>query len=129
MTVKDFYKGQTVCLRAIPNGNAYRKVPTGAPPEAYLCPATVKSVGRCYVTVHRYSDIKFDVNNNFHEKTSGVLEGYALYLTPQEALEAMRLEEGWQAVRGYIDRQYKVPEKCTFEDLQLLHYMIARWKL
>lgn len=109
MTVKDFYKGQTVCLRAIPYGNAFRRIPYGSPPEAYLCPATVKSVGRCYVTVHRYRDIKFDVNNDFHEKTDAVLEGYALYLTPQDALEAMRLEDIWHGIRTYMDKQHQVP--------------------
>lgn len=128
MTVKDFYKGQTVCLRAIPHGNAFRRIPYGSPPEAYLCPATVKSVGRCYVTVHRYRDIKFDVNNNFYEITDGVREGYAIYLTPQDALEAMRLEGIWCGIQAYMDRHYNVPEKCTFEDLQLMQQLIAKWK-
>jgi hypothetical protein len=127
MTVKDFKKGQTVCLRALPYSNAARAIPGDAPPQAYLFPAVVKCVGSHYITVYYYGDIKFAIDNNFCETTTGVKRGYAVYLTPQDALTAIFQEDSWKNIRRYIDSQYKVPSKCTKEDLQTVLELIRKW--
>lgn len=76
MTKDDFYVGRSVYVLQVLNCSK-------KPLEERITEVKVKSVGRKYITVDFWGDMKFDIANNFRQVTS-YSPHYRLYLTREE---------------------------------------------
>lgn len=120
MQKSDFTKGQTVYLYIIENSNAHRYI-KNKPFSERIIPATVKSVGKKYITVsdfHGYYDVaKFDINNDFWQSVDYGSPDYHLFLSEQDVYDYVKSEEIYASIRDVFN-SYKNQGKLTLKQLE-----------
>ena len=110
MKKSDFTKGQTVWLKYVGNRRG----------EVEISERTVKSIGSKYITVslNRYKDVKFEIENNFIEHTDYRIQ-YSLYLSREDIEKENELRERRDYVRR-VFRSEQLEFKLSEEDLNII---------
>lgn len=116
MKLSDFQKGQTVYLYG-----GLRKFDIG------IHETTVISVGRKYVTVKFWGEMKFDATNNFKEVTR-YSPNFTLHLTREEIEEQLERSNKMEFVEKAFRWEHRLCEKMNDDDLDKIIEIINKYQ-
>ena len=120
MTKEDFKVGQTVYLLQILN---FRN----ATIEERIKEVNVLSVGRKYITVDFWGQMKFDLTNGFREVTR-YSPSYKLYLSKEQIFQEFHRYSMEQAVNSAFEWTRSITRKMSQEDLQTVLDIVNKYK-
>lgn len=114
MTKEDFYKGQTVYLLLVNNEARGRTI------EQRIKETKITSVGRKYIEVDYCNGIKFEIENNFREK-SDYCPNYVLYLSKEDIYaDIKRTQKENNIEKAFRTWEYRLVRKFSDEDLDIV---------
>lgn len=117
MTREDFYVGQTVYL--FHEWNCLN----GLSIEDRIVETKVISVGRKYLAVDHCGQMKFDMTNNFEEKTLYTPK-YTLHLSKEAIYRKIETQRQYRSIRDELERHlWRVP----LEGLQEIKAVIDKY--
>ena len=119
MTKEDFYPGQKVYLLQVLN---FRDKTL----DQRITEVEVKSVGRRYVTVNFYGNMKFDISINFKEVTE-YTPNYRLYLKREDIDYEMKRLSDEEFVRKEFGWERDLAKKMSDDDLAAVIAVIQKY--
>lgn len=121
MKKEDFKPGQTVYLvPARLMAYDYLRI------EKSILETQVVSVGRKYITVHPYRNIKFDINNDFQEVTSYSIE-YKLYLSKEDIQADFKRMKMEKQISTAFHFPSSITRRMTFDELQTVFDIVKKY--
>ena len=131
MNIKDFTIGQIVYLHCVGiDVRRYMKKDDGLFDERkFVKKATVTAIGRKYITVvedDRNSEIKFDINDDFRQKTDYSID-YKLYATEQSVLDNIEAESLYKDIHEKFE-DYCNNNRYTLEQLKAISEILDEGK-
>lgn len=121
MKKEDFKPGQTVYLLPVRlMAYDYLRI------EKSILETQVVSVGRKYITVHPYRNIKFDINNDFQEVTSYSIE-YKLYLSKEDIQADFKRKRMEERIATAFHFPNHVTRRMTFDELQTVFDIVKKY--
>ena len=121
MTKEDFKVGQTAYVLQILN---FRN---GATVEERIREVKVLSVGRKYITVDFWGQMKFDVTKGFVEVTH-YSPSYRLYLSKEQIFQEINRYSMEQTVNSAFEWTRSIARKMSQEDLQTVLDIVNKYK-
>lgn len=124
MNREDFKVDQTVYILLIGNA-AVRKTD-----EERVIEGKVVSVGRKYLTVKAdYREIKFDITDDFEEKSSYGGRDYELHLSEEEIFYKLRKNEMVEYIKDVaVEWGNKTLKKLSDEELSTIYNILKKYE-
>lgn len=124
MNKEDFKVDQTVYILLIGNA-AVRKTD-----EERVIEGKVVSVGRKYITVEaNYREIKFDITDDFKEKSSYGGRDYELHLSEEEIFYKLRKNEMTKYIKEVaVEWGNKTLNKLSDEELSTIYNILKKYE-
>lgn len=124
MNREDFKVDQTVYILLIGNA-AVRKTD-----EERVIEGKVVSVGRKYITVEaNYREIKFDITDDFKEKSSYGGRDYELHLSEEEIFYKLRKNEMTEYIKEVATEWgNKTLKKISDEELSTIYNILKKYE-
>ena len=120
MKKEDFKPGQTVYLLPVRMMKwEYLRI------EKQIRETKVVSVGRKYITVE-YSNIKFDITNDFREVTNFCIE-YKLFLSKEDIQQDFKRRKMEERIVNALYYHRHVTGKMTFDELETVHNIVKKY--
>ena len=113
MTKDDFYVGRSVYVLQVLN--CRRK-----PLEERITEVKVKTVGRKYIVVDFWGEMKFDISDNFRQVTQ-YSPNYRLYLTKEDIYQEQRRCNDINLVEKYVNQIFYI-DRDEMDDLEENEY-------
>jgi hypothetical protein len=120
MTKEDFKVGQTVYLLHVLNYGRQSTL------EERIKEVKVLSVGRKYITVNYWGNMRFDITDNFREVTI-YTPNYKLYLSKEKIFAEAKRYSMEKEVERAFRWENKIVRKMTTEDLQIILDIINKY--
>ena len=124
MKKSDFKVGQTVFLKIIAGSNVVRYInPKNI--EDHMMEATVKNIGRKYITVDplKGCEVKFNMAEDFRQFYEYGGRDYDLFLSKQDILDDIESEKIYKILRNELS-SYRNDREFSLEQLKAVYTIL-----